>query len=319
MKGFKKFISLSLLLCIALAATACSNNNAKDSSSDLINQEGVLATVNGKAITQKEFDETLLAYKKMVETQYGEGSWDKEISPGKTLGSMYQDTAIIDNMILERVLIDAAEKDGFKMTDDELKAELDVYKGYFDNEEGYQEFLKTNEMSEEYLKDAIKKEYIIQHYLDKNIETLAPNDDELKALFEEKKMGQQVRASHILVNTEEEANKVIDRLNKGEAFEAVAKEVSIDPSKEKGGDLDFFAYSSMVKEFADAAFSMKIGDVSGAVKSKFGYHIIKVTDKKTDDTVTLENSKDSLVEAFKAKKYDELVENLKKSADIKRK
>lgn len=319
MKGFKKFISLSLLLCIALAATACSNNNANDASSELLKQEGVLAVINGKTITQKEFDETLAAYKKMIETQYGEGAWDKEISPGKTIGSMYQDSTIIDNMILERVLVDAAEKEGFKMTDEELQAELDVYKGYFDNDEGYQEFLKTNEMSEEYLKDAIKKEYIIQHYLDKKIETLVPTDDEMKALFTELKMGQQVRASHILVNTEDEAKAVIDRLNKGEAFEAVAKEVSIDPSKENGGDLDFFPYTKMVKEFADAAFSMEVGQVSGAVKSKFGYHIIKVTDKKTDDTVTLENSKDTLTESYKAKKYDELVENLKKEADIKRK
>lgn len=319
MKGFKKFISLSLLLCIALAATACSNNNKNDASSELLKQEGVIAVVNGKAVTQKEFDETLAAYKKMVETQYGEGAWDKEISPGKTIGSMYQDSTIIDNMITERVLVDAAEKEGFKMTDDELKAELDVYKGYFDNEEGYQEFLKTNEMSEEYLKDAIKKEYIIQHYLDKKIETLVPTDDELKALFKELKMGQQVKASHILVNTEDEAKKVIERLNKGEAFETVAKEVSIDPSKEQGGDLGFFPYTKMVKEFADAAFSMEVGQVSGAVKTKFGYHIIKVTDKKTDDTVTLEKSKDSLTESFKAKKYDELLEKLKKEADIKKK
>jgi len=319
MKKFKKLISITLLMCIALASTACNNSNVNGATSDLMKQEGVIATVNGKAITQAEYDETLLAYKKMVETQYGVGAWDKEISAGKTMGSYYEESAIMDNMILEKLLIDAAEKDKFTMTDEELQAELDVYKGYFDNEEGYQEFLKTNEMTEEYLKDAIKKEYIINHYIDKNIETLVPTDDELKVLFEEQKMGQKVRASHILVNTEDEAKAVIDRLNKGEVFETVAKEVSIDGSKDKGGDVDFFSYSDMVKEFSDKAFSMNVGDVSGAVKSEFGYHIIKITDKKTDDTITLENSKDSLTESYKTKKYDELVEKLKNDATIERK
>jgi foldase protein PrsA len=319
MKRFKKVICLTLALCMALGVTACSKNNADGTTSDLINKEGVIATVNGKAITQEEYDETLAAYKNMVETQYGEGAWDQVMSDGKTLGDYYKDEAIMENMILELLLIDAAEKDGFTMTDEELKTELDVYKGYFDTDAEYQEFLKTNEMTESYLTDAIKKEYIINHYLEKNIETIVPTDDELKKVFEDTKMGKKVRASHILVKTEDEAKSVIERLNKGEVFEDVAKEVSIDPGKDNGGDLDFFAYGDMVKEFSEAAFSMEIGEVSDAVKSQFGYHIIKVTDKKNDDTVTLEGSKDSLTETYKSNKYNELIENLKNSATIERK
>lgn len=319
MKKFKKVICLTLALCMALAATACSKNDADGAQSNLIKQEGVLATVNGKAITQKQYDESLAAYKKMVETKYGEGSWDNVMADGKTIGDYYTGGAIMENMIFELLLIDAAEKDGFAMTDEELKTELDVYKGYFKTDEEYQTFLKTNEMTEEYLSEAIKKEYIINHYLEKNIEGLVPTDEELQKLFEETKAGEKVRASHILVNTEDEAKAAIERLNKGEAFETVAKEVSIDPSKANGGDLDFFAYGDMVKEFSEAAFSMEIGDVSDAVKSQFGYHIIKVTDKKTDDTVTLENSKDSLTETYKTNKYNELVETLKNKATIERK
>lgn len=317
MKKFKNLVSLTLVFCMALAITACSKND--EGKSDLINQEGVLAVVNGKTITQKDFDETLASYKKMVETQYGEGAWDTQMPNGKTFGEYYKDEAIMDNMILEQLLIDAAEKEGFSMTDEELKTELDKYKGYFKTDEEYQTFLKTNEMTEEYLTEAIKKEYVINQYLQKNVDSVVPTDDELKKIYEDTKMGQQVRASHILVNTEDEANAVIDRLNKGEAFEDVAKDVSIDPSKDNGGDLDFFSYGDMVKEFSDAAFSMNVGDISGPVKSQFGYHIIKVTDKKTDDTVTFENSKDSLTETFKTNKYNELVDNLKNNATIERK
>jgi foldase protein PrsA len=315
MKVLKKNVYTSIVLAFTVIVTAaCSNKD-----DDLINQEGVKATVNGQVISQGDYDETVSAYKKMLETQYGEGAWDMEISEGKTMGSFYEESVIIDNMVLEILLVEAAAKDGVTMTDEQLQSELDVYKGYFNSNDEYEEFLKTNEMSEDYLKDAIKKEYTIQHYIDKNIETLNPSDEELQALFDENKMGQSVKASHILVETEEEANAVIERLNNGEDFATVAKEISIDPgSKEKGGDLDFIKYTdNMVQEFLDASFALKVGELSGPVKSDYGYHIIKVTDKKTDDTVTLESQKDSLVEMFRNAKYNELIENLKKNADIK--
>lgn len=320
MKGFKKLISLSMVLMLATFLGACSDKT-DNSAKDLIKQEGVLVVVNGKTITQEEFDENLAAYKKMVETRYGEGAWDMEISPGKTIGSMYSDESIIDNMILERLLMDAAEKDGITMPESELENEVNQYKSYFDNDEGYQEFLKSNAWTEEYLKEAIKKDYVINHYIEKNIETLTPSDDELKKLFDEVKMGQEVKASHILVETEDEAKKVLERLKNGEKFEDVAKEVSIDTaSGAEGGDVGSFPYTGkMVKEFSDAAFAMNVGDISDPVKSEFGYHVIKVTDKTTDSTVTLESSKDSLTETYKNKKYEELIENLKKNAEIIRK
>jgi len=315
MKISKKIIALILVLLIAFSLSACS----KDKGSDLIKQEGVIATVNGKAVTQAEYDENLAAYKKMVETQYGEGAWDQEISEGKTIGSYYENGAILDNMILELVLLDAAEKKGIKITDEELKTQLDTYKKNFATDEEYKKFIESNGMSEEYLTEAIKKEYVINQFINKEIDTLQPTDDELKKLFDENKMGQQVRASHILVNTEDEAKKVKESLDKGEVFEDVAKEVSIDPSKDNGGDLDFFSYTDMVKPFADAAFSMEIGQISDPVKSEFGYHIIKVTDKKSDPAVTFENTKESLVDTYKNNKYNELIENLKSSAAIERK
>lgn len=315
MKRSKKIISLILVLSTAFLLAACS----KDQGSDLINQEGVIATVNGKAISQAEYDENLAAYKKMVETQYGEGAWDMEISEGKTIGSYYEDGAIMDNMILELVLLDAAEKAGIKITDEELKTQLDTYKKNFQTDDEYKKFLESNGMTEQYLTDAIKKEYVINQYISKEIESLNPTDEELQKLFEENKMGQKVRASHILVNTEDEAKKVKERLDKGEVFEDVAKEVSIDPSKENGGDLDFFSYTDMVKPFSDAAFAMEVGQISGPVQSEFGYHIIKVTDKKVDEAITLESSKEGLVENYKNTKYNELIENLKNSATIEKK
>jgi len=89
-----------------------------------------------------------------------------------------------------------------------------------------------------------------------------------------------VRASHLLVKTEEEAISLKEEISAGKDFGLVAAEVSLCPSGANGGDLGFFAKGQMVKEFEDAAFSMAVGEVSEPIKTSFGYHLIYLTDKK---------------------------------------
>jgi peptidyl-prolyl cis-trans isomerase C len=88
-------------------------------------------------------------------------------------------------------------------------------------------------------------------------------------------MPDKVHCAHILVKTEQEAKAVIDRLSKGEKFANIAKEVSLCPSGKHGGDLGTFSRGKMVKEFETASFALKKGETSCAVKTKFGFHIIK--------------------------------------------
>jgi peptidyl-prolyl cis-trans isomerase C len=89
---------------------------------------------------------------------------------------------------------------------------------------------------------------------------------------------QTVRASHILVATQAEANEVIGRLAAGEDFATVAMDVSQCPSKAQGGDLGAFGKGMMVKEFEDAAFSLGVGELSGPVQTRFGWHVILRTE-----------------------------------------
>jgi peptidyl-prolyl cis-trans isomerase C len=88
-------------------------------------------------------------------------------------------------------------------------------------------------------------------------------------------MPNRIHCAHILVKTEKEANTVLERLKKGEKFANIAKQVSLCPSKKRGGDLGTFSRGKMVKEFKKAAFALQKGQTSPIVKTKFGYHIIK--------------------------------------------
>ena len=90
----------------------------------------------------------------------------------------------------------------------------------------------------------------------------------------------EVRASHILVKTENEANGLLGQIKAGKDFAELAKLHSECPSGKQGGDLGFFTRGRMVKEFEDAAFSMETGQVSEPVRTRFGYHLIKVTGKR---------------------------------------
>lgn len=90
----------------------------------------------------------------------------------------------------------------------------------------------------------------------------------------------EVRASHLLVKTEEEAKSLREEILNGKSFEDVAAEVSLCPSGANGGDLGFFGKGVMVKEFEDAAFSMNVGDLSEPIQTQFGWHLLYLTDKK---------------------------------------
>ena len=108
----------------------------------------------------------------------------------------------------------------------------------------------------------------------------------------------------------------------GKDFSELAKKDSECPSKTKGGDLGYFRRGQMVKPFEDVAFSLKPGEVSGVVETDFGFHIIKVTDKKPATTVSYEEVKDRIIATLKSdkleKETDLYLEPLKKRAKIER-
>ncbi len=128
------------------------------------------------------------------------------------------------------------------------------------------------------------------------------------------------RASHIMVKTEDEAKQVLEKLKAGADFAEVAKTSSIDSSKDKGGDIGYFAKGDLIPEFEAAAMKMEKGDISGIVKSPLGYHIIKLTDKKDARVKDLGEVREKITQQLSDEKkkaaFDAFVKELKSSAKI---
>jgi peptidyl-prolyl cis-trans isomerase C len=152
--------------------------------------------------------------------------------------------------------------------------------------------------------------------------TIKPSvtDEEVKAAYDKEaakvKVSERVRARHILVQTEKEAKEVLARLNKGEKFEDIAKQVSLDGSKDYGGDLGYFSAEEMVPEFSKAAFALKIGDISEPVKTDYGWHVIKVEDRKQGGAQPFDQVKSGIKAVLMRKKVQDVVSELRKQAKI---
>ena len=136
-----------------------------------------------------------------------------------------------------------------------------------------------------------KESLLINYAIEKAISTVTVKEEEIMSFYEENKDkmggGDTVNASHILVETEEEALRILDEIKGGLAFEEAAKKYSSCPSKEQGGNLGDFGRGQMVPEFEQAAFAMEVGEISAPVKTQFGYHLILLIGKKAGEATPL--------------------------------
>jgi peptidyl-prolyl cis-trans isomerase C len=143
---------------------------------------------------------------------------------------------------------------------------------------------------------------------------------EIKKFYDERAKAvssdEEVRARHILVATEDEAKKVVERLKKGEDFAKLATELSKDPGSKDGGDLGYFSKDRMVPEFADAAFKLNKGEISAPVKSPFGWHVIKQEDRRKREAPEFKTVEKQIGELLKRKAQDDFVTALRTKEKI---
>ncbi|HYQ82859.1 MAG TPA: peptidylprolyl isomerase, partial [Rubrobacter sp.] len=163
---------------------------------------------------------------------------------------------------------------------------------------------------------------LLDEYLDQEAKK-AVTPEAARKLYEETVKSvpaeQEVRARHILVENEDDAKKAATRVKGGEDFAKVAGEVSKDPgSKTDGGDLGFFTKDRMVEPFAEAAFKMEAGQISDPVKSQFGWHVIKVEEKRNKPAPSFEETKDQVQTYLARKAQQDLIMGLRKNAKVER-
>ena len=158
-------------------------------------------------------------------------------------------------------------------------------------------------------------------YVEKNIAE-AVTEEEVRARYDKEVAGatptNEVRARHILVKTKEEADAIVKQLDEGGDFEAIAKEKSSDPgSGAQGGDLGYFAQGQMVPEFEKAAFALEVGAFTKEpVQSQFGFHVIKLEDKRVQQPPAFDQVKDQVRSVVLREKYFQTVTDLRKKADV---
>jgi peptidyl-prolyl cis-trans isomerase C len=283
---------------------------------------GKVASVNGVAITQERFNSAMTPYQQQIDA-LGEGAVTAEqLTQIKT--------KVLENLIGSELLYQESQKSGTKVEEKEINDTFNEQKAQFSNEAEFQDTLKQYKFSESTFKDQIKVGLTIQNFINKKFTV---SDEEAKKFYDDNpaefQEAAQARVSHIMIMVDsaadqakkDEAKKqmevVLQRLKAGEDFAALAKEVSQDTySKDNGGDLDYFSKGQMVQAFEDAAFALKPGEISNVVETEYGYHIIKLTDKKDATTKNYEDSKESIINYLKNSKVTKYVTELRNKATV---
>lgn len=213
----------------------------------------------------------------------------------------------LETMITNEIVKQEADKAKVKVSDEDIDAEYENYINYYGGEESFNSMLQMYGMSADDVRKDIENSLLTEKVIASTIEV---KDDELKKYFDENaanyETSAEVAAKHILVETEEDAKKVQERLNAGEEWDKLAAEMSTDKSnKDKGGDLGFFGEGVMVEAFQTAAFAQEVGTISEPVQTDYGFHIINVYDKKEATPAVFEDVKDKVKDDYVYAKVSE--------------
>lgn len=305
-KRARNILLISLLAFIMVFTAACSGGNVNK---DPKVADNVVAVVNDQNIYVEDFTKNFKIVEKQYNTQYPQDIWSKEVQSGKTFLEVIQEK-ILNDLVMQEVLLQDAAKKSIKADEKNVEDAYNVYKTQTDSDEEIKKFYEENGIDEAFVKKQARTRDILNKYQETVINELKLNDDK-NVEDMTKDYVYEVKAQHILIMPDEaEKNKekadadakkkteeILAKIKAGEDFGKLAKENSQDPgSAVQNGDLGYFGRGRMVPEFEEASFALGVGEVSNLVKTDYGYHIIKVNDKKT-----LEKAKSEMTDEEYAK------------------
>jgi len=244
---------------------------------------------------------------------------------------------ILNRLIGGELLYQESVKEGITVSEKELNDKFDQWKKGFPSEDEFKKSLEQWNIDEVTMKRDLKKAMTIEEFIKKKFaDKTAVPESEVKAYYDSNpqyfQQPEQVRANHILIKVEPDAKEedktaalgkikdVQKKLKEGAKFDALAKEYSEGPSKDKGGDLGYFRRGQMVKPFEEKAFSLKPGEVSDVVETQFGYHLIEVIDVKPASVVPFAEVQERIKKFLEQQKTQaemfKYIDELRKSAKI---
>jgi len=232
---------------------------------------------------------------------------------------------VLNELIDEKVMINRADKLGISVSDGELKKRIEEIKKDYP-EEGFKEIFKGRESHYRTWKEELRKRLILEILIHQEVTPQITVTDEeilsyIKSHAKEGISEERVRISQILLPDREKADAVLERLNNGEDFAKVAKDVSTDPEAEKEGDMGFFSRGVLPEALDRVVFSLSPGKISKVVETPYGYHIIKVLEKEKGGEVLSVKAREKVRAKLKREKeeraYSEWLGRLRSKAVVK--
>lgn len=280
---------------------------------------GVAATVNGEVIYASALEREVAA----IARQY---NIDLTSEDGRKQRAEII-KIVLDQVVEQRLIMQEARRRGAEAADQQLEKAINDIKANFPTAAEFQTALTQRGLTEADLRSRLRTNLTVQNLAAK-VSTATVSEAEIRSQFQANRAQydkpEQVHVRHILVESEAEARFALARLNRGEKFEDLARQLSKDPgSKEQGGDLGFVGKGQLVPEFEQAAFALlRPGQISPVVKTQYGYHIIRLVERRAAQSATLDQVRDQIRRELLSKKqetdFQAWVKQLKAKAKITR-
>lgn len=304
MKKNFKIVLLTLTILTMLFAVSCKKAD-----------ENAVATVNGKSISEKEFTENYKVYERMYKQQLGEEALKRTDKDGVSFKDKLKEN-ILEKLIVDELINQEIDNKKIAITDEEVNNLYEQTIKDMGGQEQYEEFLKQQNITDDFIKDSIKKDYKQQKLEEAFYKDNKVTEEEIKDFYDANKERLiKYSLSQIMADNEEDAKKLYDKLEAGEDFAELAKNESSDTySAANGGNMGEVQASTMPEEFLNAVSTTEIGSYSKVFKSDMGYHIVKVDDKKDQ----LEDLRTEIEQTLKSQKFIEYMKDLRANADVKK-
>jgi peptidyl-prolyl cis-trans isomerase C len=289
-----------------------------------------VAAVNGVTISQGEFDRELSFFVRRA------AAMGQQV-PESQMPQMKND--VLDNLIERELLFQESKKKGIQIEPETVSNQLNTIKQRYPNEAEFTKMLNGLGMTESDVSVQIERGMAIRRLIDTEVgDKIEITDKETRSYYDDNpqlfQQPEQIKASHILIKVDASAtdaqkaearkkiSEIQQKMKKGEDFASLAKTYSEGPSGPRGGDLGYFGRGQMVKPFEEAAFKLKPDETSDIVETRFGYHLIKVIEKKPAKKLAYTEVKEQLNERLKKQKLnaeaDTYIKSLRQGAKIEK-